>query len=631
MDKDKSNALNRLCDLGVMHLEKKVVSSPNLEKLLARHAQIETASGLLDAFAPKKGGKAAAAPKVEGDLANRIVSLSDRRRTLQDYIFSHQREQVRFGKWGDFDPKDFAYLAQNGVNAFLYELSLDTYEETVGNVPVIVLARDKKNNVIRLLAFDKIAGKFPYPLPDRALSVVEERDVFRKVEVTKIEEELTSLFPLKSQLEEQKKSVLADIEFEAAHAGMEKIADPKAASGNSSDLSVSWISGYVPAPDLGALKREASENSWALCADDPAQEDDVPTKLQNSSFTKLIYPLTGFLEMTPGYREKDISLWFLVFFTLFFAMIFGDAAYGTILLLITFIGIAKTAKKGVPLILKFLLLMSVANVVWGTLVCSWFALDIAKLPQILQNISLPLIAGVSGEPGWLESYNAGNFWIQSGLVTGYTDIGTLAKTIDSNLMIFCFSIAVVQLGVAHILKVFDYIRSPKALAEIGKLGMMVGLYYVILSLVVFGKGFGGVEPWQLYLIVIGFALNFIFGYYEGNLLKAIVASCTNIISVVLSITNIFSDIMSYIRLWAVGLASASIAGIINSAAGPMMGRLTLFVFGLLFFAFGHGFNMVLNVLSVLVHGVRLNTLEFSSHVGLTWSGFAFKPFAKRKK
>jgi len=190
---------------------------------------------------------------------------------------------------------------------------------------------------------------------------------------------------------------------------------------------------------------------------------------------------------------------------------------------------------------------------------------------------------------------------------------------------------VVQLGVAHILKVFDYIRSPKALAEIGKLGMMVGLYYVILSLVVFGKGFGGVEPWQLYLIVIGFALNFIFGYYEGNLLKAIVASCTNIISVVLSITNIFSDIMSYIRLWAVGLASASIAGIINSAAGPMMGRLTLFVFGLLFFAFGHGFNMVLNVLSVLVHGVRLNTLEFSSHVGLTWSGFAFKPFAKRKK
>jgi V/A-type H+-transporting ATPase subunit I len=87
--------------------------------------------------------------------------------------------------------------------------------------------------------------------------------------------------------------------------------------------------------------------------------------------------------------------------------------------------------------------------------------------------------------------------------------------------------------------------------------------------------------------------------------------------------------MSYIRLWAVGLAGAAIAQMVDGFAGPLLGHFIFFVFGIALFVFGHGFNMVLNVLSVLVHGVRLNTLEFSTHVGLTWSGFAYKPFAKR--
>jgi len=87
--------------------------------------------------------------------------------------------------------------------------------------------------------------------------------------------------------------------------------------------------------------------------------------------------------------------------------------------------------------------------------------------------------------------------------------------------------------------------------------------------------------------------------------------------------------MSYIRLWAVGLAGASIASTVVGFAGPMLGNFVFFAFGVLLLVVGNGFNMVLNVLSVLVHGVRLNTLEFSSHVGLNWSGFAYKPFAKR--
>ena len=88
--------------------------------------------------------------------------------------------------------------------------------------------------------------------------------------------------------------------------------------------------------------------------------------------------------------------------------------------------------------------------------------------------------------------------------------------------------------------------------------------------------------------------------------------------------------MSYVRLWAVGLAGASISMAVNSIAGPMLGSAIMFIFGILICVFGHGLNMALNVLSVIVHAVRLNSMEFSGHAGLGWSGIKYKPFMEQQ-
>jgi len=629
MDRDKDAALNKIRDLGVIHLERKAVSSPALTRLLDRRVQLDIASGVLASFTPKKKSKdKEPPPKFDGDLTRHVVALSDRRKKLQDYIFNHQREMSHFEKWGEFEPKDFAYLKEHGVNAQLYDITSASYEKNTHDVPHIVLSSDKKNNSVRLLAFDAVPNEHPYVLPERPLSLVNERDKIRKAEMVKIEDELTALSSLKKQVEDQKASLLSDIEFETANSSMEHVENDAAAS----DVSISWISGYVPAPDMGLLKRAASENGWALCAADPVEDDtQVPTKLKNNKLTEFLYPLTGFLEMSPGYREVDISGWFLLFFTLFFGMIFGDAAYGTILCLIAIFFILKTSKKGTPPIFKFMLLMSLSNLAWGILTCAWFGFDVSAVPQVLQNISLPLIVNTSDNPAWLAAYNANNFWIRSGLVSTYDSIDAMGKGITSNLMLFCFSVALTQLGIAHIKGIIANIKSksPRVLAELGQLGMLIGMYFVVLSLVVFNTGFGGVKTWQFCSLFGGFALNFVFGNYEGSVLKSFLTSCANILTNVLNITSVFSDIMSYIRLWAVGLAGASIASTVNGFAGPLVSHFVFFIFGVVLFLFGHSFNMVLNVLSVLVHGVRLNTLEFSSHLGLTWSGFSYKPFAKR--
>jgi len=136
-------------------------------------------------------------------------------------------------------------------------------------------------------------------------------------------------------------------------------------------------------------------------------------------------------------------------------------------------------------------------------------------------------------------------------------------------------------------------------------------------------------PASVVLIGCGFFLNLVFGAYERNIGQSILDGLKNFISVVLGVTGVFSDIMSYIRLWAVGLAGASISTTVNTMAGPMLGSFLIFA-GIILLVFGHGLNMIINVLSVLVHGVRLNILEFSGHVKLNWSGTAYRPFTVKR-
>jgi V/A-type H+-transporting ATPase subunit I len=156
--------------------------------------------------------------------------------------------------------------------------------------------------------------------------------------------------------------------------------------------------------------------------------------------------------------------------------------------------------------------------------------------------------------------------------------------------------------------------------------MTVGMYFVVLNLVV------SAEKYPLSDIILGsigagFLLNFIFINFEGAIGKGILESLKNIITMCLGVVNMFGDIMSYIRLWAVGLAGAAISATVNEMAGPFLGGFIIFA-GVLLLVFGHGLNYVMNALSVIVHGVRLNTLEFSNHLGLTWSGFKYEPFSE---
>jgi V/A-type H+-transporting ATPase subunit I len=634
MEKNREASLKKLREAGVVHLERKAVSSEVLGKLLDRKAKTENAIGILRPYESKKKktrpepahphrraddplprrrasdfinseGAPFSTDAINGpdrpDLVSTVLEYAEERKNFQDKAVALSKERSRIEEWGSFNPSDFAFLAEKGIALFPYKLSRTAFEAIPKDARYVILESGK--NSVRLLALDgEIPGETPFALPEQSLketgaSLAEIQD-----ELADIEKQLSSLADRRSVIEQEEKTLLGQIEFETARAGMDVL------EGAPRESTVAWITGFVPQEDLGLLKRAAAENGWALAAGDPGPDDMVPTKLKNGKLASLINPLTEFLEVVPGYNEVDISGWFLFFFVIFFGMIFGDAGYGGLLLIAAVAGILKTARKGAPPVLKLLLLLGGSNFIWGVLTCTWFGVEVGKLPAVLQNISLPLISSVTS-------------------AKSAADEGIVRQ----NLMILCFSLALAQLSIGHIIAI-TRLRTLKILGELGSIAMLAGMYGVVLSLIASNeyRRIPLLMP-CVYTLAGGFVLNFVFLNYDGSIGRSVVESLKNIISMILGIANVFSDIMSYIRLWAVGLAGGAISSTVDAMAGPMLGHFIFFIFGVVLLVFGHGLNIVLNVLSVLVHGVRLNTLEFSSHVGLSWAGTAYKPFSEKDK
>lgn len=596
---ERRNALSVLRKAGVMHIEDLQGSGSDLAALKAEHAKAETALFALSELKTAKAKKANEVTLSDTEATAKIDEVNaciDERKKNEELLLKNERELERFALWGSVNPEDFALLKEKGIVLSLYEIPKANYYAIPEDVKTILVNEDK--NLRRFIAYGSDTGHFDsmpadavfVPLPEKSTNVLQKECEDARAKITCVNEELLSLAPCLGAIKQAEKRLSKAIEFENIYSGMES-------EETESSAALSWLTGFVPESDTASLKKTAAENNWAFMAEDPTDEDAVPTKLKNSKAVQMLYPVVDFLGTVPGYHEFDISAWFLVFLTIFFAMIFGDAGYGTLMLLISLGMVIKTkiAKKEVPPALSLLCMWALATVAWGTLNCSWFGIESTKLPTVLQNLALPVFAPANPER-------------------------------DMNLQIFCFILAVLQMSIGHIVALIRNVKekSLKVLADIGSLSILWGMFYVVLMLIVSSERFP-MNNIILVMIGCGFALSFVFSNYEGSIGKSILESLKNIISVLLGVINFFSDVVSYIRLWAVALAGSAIAETVNTMAGPMLGNFLIF-FGVLLLVFGHGLNMVLNVLSVIVHGVRLNTLEFTSHVGMTWAGFKYAPF-----
>jgi V/A-type H+-transporting ATPase subunit I len=622
MEKYREAALEKLRELGVLHLESRNGVSETLSKLLEQKNRADAALGILrnyTALAAAAVPKTSAADAGRGtgaaggddfynadavmtddfphDPADKVLALVDDRKNIQEQLSADVKELNRVEKWGDFNPADLEALKAAGVTLIPYELTRKSYENLGESSQVIVLSKDK-SLVYCLAVGAPVHGEMPFTLPARSLTDIKRGIKEKKWTLGTIEKQLIALVPQADAIKRKRTEILEAIEFESARVNMQSIGDEDGPS----ELAVTCLRGYVPQDLTGVVKRGATENGWALLIDEPEDTDNPPTLLKDNFFARIIHPLFTFLGTIPGYREYDVSFSYLVSFAIFFAMIFGDAAYGSLLMLIAVILMIKyKAKSGrIPDAVWLLTLLSGATMVWGTINGAWFATPLDKLPGFLRALVIPPFdPALCGDKG-----------------------------VQANVQFLCFSIGIIHLVYAHLKNIKRALPSLTAVAQLGWLGMMVGLYFLVLNMLL-----GQAMPvFAVPLIGSGLGLYFIFVKQEGgNFFANIGKAFADFLSIFLSAVSSFADIISYIRLFAVGLAGAAIASSFNDMGLGMPSLALKITAGVLILVFGHGLNLAMNTLSVVVHGIRLNLLEYAGHLGLEWSGYSYKPFACKTK
>lgn len=590
-DSHREEMLSALRNMGTLHIAEKKTADP---ALMERFSVITRLLNELSGY-KEDGEEATLTDKQFEEIYESTLSALNRKSALEGRLSELRAELDRLKVWGDFDAPLVRALAKER-NIHFYRLDKKTYKSLEKNedIKFIKLASVEKSETVAVFGqLDSGLATAEFIIPENGPLQLKELIRGCEAEISECENILkNSARHLKSYSAHLLKAE-NDIEYSSAEKTLQE------------DGGLIYISGYIPASEEEAFIKTAGEQGWAFLTGDAVDTDEnVPTKIRYGKLTSLIKPIFDILGVVPGYREYDISFWFLAFFTLFFAMIIGDAGYGALFLCATVIFSIKTKK--VTNITLLLYLLSGATVAWGAITGTWFGFEEAMNIPLLKSLVIPSFA---------------NYPQYFGVETG---------SVQNNVMKFCFSIGVIQLALACIMNVKRKIteKNLSFLSDIGWLFSISALYFLVLNLVI-GESINMAVAGAV--IGIGFIMVVLFGAMEpGKTLGAgIKAGLGDAFTVFLNTISAFGNLMSYIRLFAVGMASLAIAQSFNDMASGFSGPLV--IVGIVILAIGHILNIVMGFLSVVVHGVRLNLLEFSGQLGMEWSGTSYEPFRKIKK
>jgi len=494
-------------------------------------------------------------------------------------------------------------LHDAGVEVALYERLPERADELIEALPHAFEVQRTKS-IVRVVGVaapgeSLPADQEPLALPESSVRELRENREQLETRRHEISDALSGLTPKRPILLAAQQELEADFEYVRVESRMD------------AQKELAWVTGFLPYDRVDDVKAAAEEHGWGVVVRDPDPEEQVPTQVRNPKPVQMIKPVFDLLGTVPGYREMDISFFFLLFFVVFFAMIIGDGGYGAILLIGTVVAAARGARRGNKPGpgTALMVVLSTATVVWGAITGNWFGYaPFAELP-VLREFVIPSISAEN-------------------------------EASTQTIQYMTFVIGTIHLSIAHVWNFFRELRTrPRvaALEQLGWLSMVLGLYYLVLELVL-GTVAVSIVPrpnWWMSMIVGGLIAVMAFGRQESgqNFFIGVAKGVANIITTALDGISAFSDIISYIRLFAVGLASLAIAQAFNSMAGGVaesMGGAGGAVVAALILFLGHSLNLAMGALSVIVHGVRLNMLEFSGHLGMEWTGVEYSPFRARK-
>ena len=601
---DQDSSLEALRDFGAMHVKQtRKYQSEKLSEITAEKEKLEQVINTLSASRAEDEPERSFAEYDEMSLEQLLEACWDAIHNITWYeenIVNHERMHELLEPWGEFDGKLVEDLRAKGLDVRFCTAREADLPKLPENLCMQVVRKDKEQVYFLVIATEPITIELPemHVHTETSLKELEERTTDCHKAIARFRGQLQSLSNYLPKLEEEVVTLEEREEFIANRDGM----------GEESELV--YVEGYVPSKAEEELKQFSLKHGWAYQVEDAdLADDDVPVALNPPKIFNISKPIFKFLGIMPGYDENDVSVSVLLFLTLFFGMIVGDAAYGTIFLVISLIARAKCKTPGSKTVASLFILMSITTVIWGALTGNYFAI---KMPE--------------------GSFWAGlDYWkwlpddmIKDALAMDPGKVRDDAVKVLQNKAIqyFCFIIAGIHLGLGRLWRAFTAIVLKKPLVGVGHIGWALflwGNFFIATQMIV------GIEPpmnVHFYLLSVGAALILIFGVNWKDV--------GEVLNMPFGFIGAFVDVLSYIRLFAVGLSSYFIAFSFNGMAMDLYEASPwLLPFTILILFFGHLLNIALCIMGVLVHGVRLNTLEFSNHMELTWRGRFYRPFKKK--
>ena len=485
--------------------------------------------------------------------------------------------------WGSFSPAVVKELSDAGVPLHFHRVSLREYQEDWAEECVLSeIARDKTSVYFVVAGDDPLPGVIPAPQADAG-----ETEAKLQQKEQELETLLGEVLLLKERLPElQRLRAEAYARLDLRLAG--------AAATPAAEDTIVTLTGYAPEEQETAVT-EALERSGVFYIKDRAKaSDNPPIELKNNKFVKMFEVLTD-MYGRPAYDGFDPTPFIAVFFLLFFAFCMGDCGYGLVLIVIgLLLKKVDSFKSLAPLVIT----LGAGTAVIGFLFHTFFSIDISTwtLFAPIKGIFLPAkIAGYDGT------------------------------------MILSIIVGVVHICLAMVVKTYQETRNKGFLNALGTWGwtlLIVG-GVAVGALALVGVLDKAVTKWIVIVLGVVSALGiFVFNDLHRNKLMNVGVGLWETYN---TATGLIGDVLSYLRLYALGLAGSMLGLAFNSIGKMILGdgsNALLWIPFILIVVIGHTLNIAMAALGAFVHPLRLNFLEFFKNSGYEGSGRSYNPLKK---
>ena len=603
---EKEGFLEQLQELGVVDISRSVKpvdqdSSEMFAKVTRARKTLEYLEGINFSKDADAEAIAKATVTIEGDPVDFIEQCRTKLGELNTSLANAEKQMKVRLPWGEYDKKAIDGLAELGYTVRYYCVDLKRYDPVWSELQPLQIV----NNDGQKVWFVTVAPKGEeYSFPVQEVAAPEGTYAEAAAEAAQIKAEIigckAGLLNAKDYIPAIKEACnkeLVDLD--------RYLADSAASSAAEDHITV--FTGFAPVENDAELAEAFDKMGVLYIKDEAVEEDNPPIKLKNNWFTRQFESFTGMYGM-PVYSEFDPTSIVAPFYLLFFAMCLGDAGYGIVLLLFGLMlnrGWVKFAMfDGLGNIISIL---GAGTIVVGTLLGTFFGMSLYEAAWVPEAVKNCMIVGEVEVPG------LGVFNIQ---------------------MLLALAIGVFHICLAMTVKAICYTKRfgfRQTVSAWGWLLLIVG--GIIVAVLGVAKLLSPAAiKWAVIVIGVLSALGiYIFNTPGRNPLMNIGSGLWDTYNMA---TGILGDVLSYIRLFALGLAGGMLGQAFNNLGGMVLGdgsNIILWLPFILILMFGHVLNILMSSLGAFVHPLRLTFVEYFKNAGYEGKGAAYNPLTTNKE